>query len=75
MHGWGHVCGVWAPHQVDRAGRIESFNSFRCDAGPLDEFGEWDGEEIIFTLQVTYDYALPDVFICVLSVCLLIADS
>jgi hypothetical protein len=38
--------------RVDHNGRIESFTSFRSEAGPIDEFGEWAGEELIFTLQV-----------------------
>lgn len=38
--------------RVDHNGRIESFTSFRSELGPLDEFGEWAGEELIFTLQV-----------------------
>jgi len=33
-------------------GRIESFTSFRSEAGPVDELGEWKGQEVIFTLQV-----------------------
>ena len=40
--------------RVDHNGRIESFSSFRSEAGPVDEFGEWSGEELIFTLQVLY---------------------
>lgn len=38
--------------RVDHNGRIESFTSFRSEAGPVDEHGEWNGEELIFTLQV-----------------------
>lgn len=37
--------------RVDHNGRIESFTSFRSEAGPVDEQGEWSGEELIFTLQ------------------------
>jgi len=38
--------------RVDHNGRIESFTSFRSEAGPVDEHGEWNGDELIFTLQV-----------------------
>lgn len=37
--------------RVDHTGRIESFTSFKSEAGPVDEMGEWRGQEIIFTLQ------------------------
>jgi hypothetical protein len=38
--------------RVDHNGRIESFTSFRSECGPVDEHGEWAGDELIFTLQV-----------------------
>jgi hypothetical protein len=38
--------------RVDHNGRIESFTSFRSESGPVDEQGEWAGDELIFTLQV-----------------------
>jgi hypothetical protein len=39
--------------RVDHNGRIESFTSFRSEVGPVDEQGDWAGEEVIFTLQVS----------------------
>lgn len=39
--------------RVDHNGRIESFTSFRSEAGPVDENGDWNGDELIFTLQVS----------------------
>ena len=40
--------------RVDHNGRIESFTSFRSEVGPVDAQGEWAGDELIFTLQVSF---------------------
>jgi len=53
-------------------GRIESFTSFKSEAGPVDDMGEWKGQEVIFTLQVLFSMLMIKIMLGLIELLMVI---